>query len=120
MTPNIDALNELLARVSMLHSFVLEVDGTTGLYDLVVLLAANENADDAITFRFKNIAELKIDFDAGGWVQFMMLRVTVNNCGYERKYRVHEKEHGAVGFTCTRIETESLLQRERLNPRANQ
>jgi hypothetical protein len=88
----------------MLISFVLEVDLSTGMYDLVLRLGQSESSDEIVAFRFKNIAELKMDVDAGGWVQLMMLRVELGEEGFERRYVVKEREHGVMSLRCANVQ----------------
>jgi hypothetical protein len=104
MTESIHTINSLLARLTMLMSFVLEVDASSEMYRLLLRLGQSGSSGEIVTIRFKNIAELKMDVDAGGWVQLMMLRVELGEEGFERRYVVKEREHGVMSCRCASVE----------------
>jgi hypothetical protein len=101
----LDSLNQALASRTLVSRLHLDVDSTTGHYDLLVELVETEQLMNPLTICFSDIAELKLETSAGGWVQFMMLRVVRStDANAERRIQVIEREHNSVRLTCRAFE----------------
>jgi hypothetical protein len=97
----IESINQALAIRTLVSQFQLDVEPTTGRYDLIVVMVETEELTNPVTLRFSDIAELKLDISVGGWVQFVMLRLVRSpDANRERGIEVRDQEHGAIHFIC--------------------
>src|SRR5688572_26513964 len=92
-----ESLNLAFASRTLISRFHLDVDATTGRYDLLVELVETEQLANPLSVCFYDVAELKLEALIGGWIQFMMLRVTCStDISRERRMEVRDREHETI------------------------
>lgn len=93
-------LNSRIASATHIARLHIDVDSTTGAYDLHLGLAESPEDGNILRIVFRDIGELHCKLDLGGWSQVHMLGIRQERRGHERPYVVEEIEYNSLSFSC--------------------
>ncbi|WP_017255953.1 hypothetical protein [Pseudomonas tolaasii] len=98
---DLDEINELLLEHNCVKSIFIEFEEQEMQYSLVLTMADSELlGSKKIRYVFDDIASLGVQKFGGGLNQFMHLKISKIDCGYDKaKYELRDEEGGGVYFT---------------------